>query len=590
MKSRRDVLAGAAGALGAAMAGPLPADAAPKGKARAASKVAAPAVLRRYGKQPNILFIFTDQERYRVKWPAGYSLPGHERLMAKGVTFHEHYCPATMCTSSRSVMMTGLTTPDNGMFENVDVPYMKSLSTKIPTIGHMLRKQGYHTAYKGKWHLSREFNVEEVRDLLTDEMEKYGFADYYSPGDMIGHTLGGYQFDDLIAASAVTWLRRKGQPLSGEGKPWFLTVGLVNPHDVMYFNTDLPGQSIQDTGKLMFHAARAPEHPLYKASWDQPLPSSLLQPLDAPGRPGAHAEYIKVWDYVLGHIPMEKDRWRRFNDYYLNCIRNVDQQVSVILAELDALGLAEDTIIVFTSDHGEAAGAHGLHGKGPFAYEEGIHLPFFVVHPDVKGGQDCRALTCHIDLATSLLSLAGANAEKRGEAAGRDLPGKDFSSALSNPRSAGLNSVRDGALFTYSGLMTNDAELVRMNVEAKAAGKKTIIELAKARYLPDLKKRGSLRTVFDGRYKFSRYFSPLDHNKPKTLDELYKWNDVELFDLDADPGEMKNLAVDRAANTALIMAMNEKLNKVIAQEIGVDDGRELPNIPTVDWNVQEMDM
>lgn len=77
--------------------------------------------------KPNILFVFTDQERYSRKWPSGLSLAGHERLQRTGVTFHNHYCPAVMCTSSRAVRMTGLQTPDNGMFENGDTAWMKKL-------------------------------------------------------------------------------------------------------------------------------------------------------------------------------------------------------------------------------------------------------------------------------------------------------------------------------------------------------------------------------------------------------------------------------------------------------------------------------
>jgi arylsulfatase len=73
------------------------------------------------------------------------------------VTFENHYTSAIMCTPSRSVIVTGLQTPDNGMFDNADVPWVKSLSTDVPTIGHMLRKAGYYTAYKGKWHLNKEF-------------------------------------------------------------------------------------------------------------------------------------------------------------------------------------------------------------------------------------------------------------------------------------------------------------------------------------------------------------------------------------------------------------------------------------------------
>jgi len=95
----------------------------------------------------NILFIFTDQERYFRSWPKDYSLPGRERFQRTGVSFHNHYCPATMCTSSRSVLVTGLQTADNRMFENCDVPWIKDLGSDIPTIGHMLRKAGYYTAY-----------------------------------------------------------------------------------------------------------------------------------------------------------------------------------------------------------------------------------------------------------------------------------------------------------------------------------------------------------------------------------------------------------------------------------------------------------
>jgi len=493
-----------------------------------------------------------------------------------------------MCTSSRSILLTGLQTPDTGMYDNTDFPWAGDMSTKISTIGHMLRKAGYYTAYKGKWHLSRKFDVADELDHLTKEMEKYGFSDFHSPGDIMAHALGGYNFDHLIAGSAITWLRRKAEPMSAEGKPWALFVSLINPHDIMYFNTDAPGQKVQDTGVLFVHAATAPNNQLYKAEWDVPVAKSLKEPFDAPGRPKAHGEFENMWSYVLGRIPPEEERWRRFNNFYINSIRSVDAQLEAMLKELDALGLNDKTIVMYTSDHGEMAGAHGLRGKGPFAYEENVHLPFYTVHPDVKGGQDCRALTGHIDLVPTLLGMAGVDTTKRAEFSARTLPGKAFGEVLTNPAAAGVHATRQSVLYTYSCLATSDSGIYRIASEAKAAGKNPALAVLKQVYVPDLKKRGRVRMVFDGRYKFSRYFSPLDHNRPETLDQLYAANDVELFDLESDPEEMTNLAVDRAKNTDLIRTMSEKLEAAIKAEIGVDDGRELPNIPKITWTVDRI--
>lgn len=582
--TRRDFLSLASGVAAAPVINMMPgsiskAEAAPR-KAKGSST----------GKKPNILFVFTDQERYLKEMPIGFRLRAHERLATKGISFQNHYCPAVMCTSSRAVLMTGLQTADNRMFENSDMPYVKALSTEIPTVGHMLRKAGYYTAYKGKWHLNASFDTHEPTQLFTKEMDAYGFSDYIWPGDVLVHTLGGYKNDEMIAGSAVSWLREKGRSLNDEGKPWSLFVSLVNPHDIMYFNTDLPGEQAQDNGKLMMQSSRAPDHSMYKKQWHAKLPGNLRQPLDAAGRPAAHREFNRAWGYTLGNIPMEDARWSRFNDFYFNSLLSADRQLDRLLSELEALGLDDNTIIVFTSDHGEMGGAHGLRGKGPMAYEEAIHLPLIIAHPDIEGGQKCNALTGHIDLVPSLLSMAGVSAERVAELAGRQLPGKDITPALSNPRTAGINSIRDSILFTYSGLATNDSELTRLISEGRARGEDPKSAVKAAGYRPNMKKRGSLRTVFDGRYKFTRYFSPIERNSPKNLDELYRWNDVELFDLKSDPSEMVNLAMNRSANEQTLRTMNAKLEAIIRAEIGVDDGREMPNFEGVEWNIDRIDL
>jgi arylsulfatase len=96
-------------------------------------------------------------------------------------------------------------------------------------------------------------------------------------------------------------------------------------------------------------------------------------------------------------------------------------------------------------------------------------------------------------------------------------------------------------------------------------------------------KRGAIRSVFDGRYQFTRYFSPKQHNRPTSIEALFKLNDVELFDLQADPHELNNLALDREKNADLLVAMNAKLNRLIDEEVGEDIGQMMPGGEDGSW-------
>ena len=288
-------------------------------------------------------------------------------------------------------------------------------------------------------------------------------------------------------------------------------------------------------------------------------------------------------------MPLNDSNWNRFTNFYLNSIRTVDLQLAALFNELDALGLRENTVVVFTSDHGEMGGAHGLRGKGPFAYRESIHVPMYVVHPDVSGGRSCVSLSSHLDIVPSLLSMAGVAESQIPDVAERSLPGKDFTTALGSSNS-GLHDIREQTLFAYSGIATNDSEMIRIIAEAKADGKNPKDAIRESGYKPNLKKRGSLRTVFDGRYKFTRYFAPTERNNPQNLEELFANNDVELFDLQNDPLENVNLAVDPTGNRQILEMMNGKMQTAIAQEFGIDDGREMPDFPGITWNLDRLDL
>jgi arylsulfatase len=527
----------------------------------------------------NILFILTDQERYfrPGELPAGYRLPAHEALTRRGVTFDNHRINSCVCTPSRSVLYTGQHIQQTRMFDNANFPWVSSMSTDIRTVGHLLREAGYYTAYKGKWHLAKEFEhtnkLGAPEKIFTKEMQAYGFADYFGIGDIIAHTRGGYEHDGIISAMAVTWLRSKGKDLAAAGKPWFLAVNLVNPHDVMFYDTDPIGQIVQ--GKhVLADIARDPSDPLYAKQWTFALPRSHPERLDAPGRPRAHAEYLRSHDVMVGPIPDEVGRWRRRHNYYLNCLRDVDRNIVPLLEELDGLGLGSRTIVVLTADHGDLDGAHRLHGKGATAYREQNQVPLIIAHPAYGGSKRCQAVTAHVDIAPTLVGLTDVPPEKKA-AIVNGLPGWDFSSLLVQPERASHQAVRAGVLVNYNMLAYVDGQFAeRVVAYLRQGGAKDILKDAGIR--PDLTKRGAIRSVFDGRYQFSRYFSPRQHNRPTSIEDLFRFNDVELFDLRADPDEVQNLALNRAKHGGLIVAMNDKLNRLIDREVGEDVGQMLP--------------
>jgi len=581
--SRRDLLKTmGAGALAAAVGAVAEPAAAADARARQASAKAP-------GGPYNILFILTDQERYfrPGELPVGYSLPAHERLRKQGTTFVNHRIASCVCTPSRSVLYTGLHIQQTGMFDNTNFPWIKSMSPEIPTMGHLLREAGYYTAYKGKWHLTKEFEtVNTLADpsrIFTKEMEAYGFSDYFGIGDIIAHTQGGYLHDGITGAMGASWLRGRGRELAAEGKPWFLAVNFVNPHDVMFYDTDAPGTPLQPHRGLS-HVARDPVDPLYAKKWEFALPSNHFQPIDAPGRPAAHHDFLRSHDAMAGEIPNEEPRWRRRHNYYLNCLRDVDRNIATVLAELDAAGLADRTIVVLTADHGDMDGAHQLHAKGAAAYREQNNVPLIVVHPALAGGKQCRAVTSHLDIAPTLVALSGAApAAERQQIVGR-LKGHDLSSVLAAPEKAGVDAVRDGALFNYNMFAYLDGDFFYKAVEYLHQGGKPD-QLKSTGVVPDLMKRGAVRSVFDGRYTFTRYFSPKQHNRPTTLEDLQRLNDLELFDARTDPLEMNNLAAGPKAQRDLVMAMNEKLNRLIDTEVGEDRGQMLPGGIDAGWEV-----
>jgi arylsulfatase len=199
-------------------------------------------------------------------------------------------------------------------------------------------------------------------------------------------------------------------------------------------------------------------------------------------------------------------------------------------------------------------------------------VPLIIAHPDAKPGTSCSALTSHLDLLPTFVGLTGLPEAKR-SAAVKGLPGHNVAPLLGNPELATIHANRRGVLFNYVGISTVDGKYLET----------VMVGLAKRRPAPpltqiDSNKRGFLSFVFDGRYKLARYYAPNAFNAPKTLEQIFKYNDVQLFDLKDDPNELDNLALDREKNGKTILRMNALLNDLMAKEAGVNDGKFLPKV------------
>lgn len=527
----------------------------------------------------NILFIVSDQEYAHQALPEGLRLPNHELLAARGVMFSNYHVTTTLCSPSRACMYTGLHTPLNGIWDNENTSYIPNLSTEIPTMGHMLREAGYYTAYLGKWHLSHQ-SYDQSR---SDELEPYGFADFQETGSSFGRAAEGMWRDAVTASDASRWLMERSGAIAEE-QSWCLAVNFINPHDIMFYHAG------EGHGKGRLNVADDPDTALYRQRWDVSLPASFDDNLMQ--HPAAVANFAEAIDRMHGPMPTENlSLWKNHINYYLNCLCDVDQHLGTVLDALEATGQAEKTIIVYTSDHGELAGAHGLRQKGMVAFREVVNVPFIVVHPDGKEGASTTAVGSAIDLVPTMLAWAGVSDEERAERYPQ-LKGHDLTSAIINPNAStprgDATEPGTGTLFTFDCLYTYDSKWFRSNLDRllendpiRSAARDSSLfirdpaQIFEEIDLPDLRNRNLLRGIFDGRYKLVRHFALNNYHLPASVDDLLAHNDVALYDLQNDPHEMINLAnpAHPDYDERILAEMNRKLNALILAEVGEDENK-----------------
>jgi arylsulfatase len=565
MTRRRWITLGALGLAAAAGGGYLwSRQPGPRPRARFAQKP---------GKKLNILLVVSDQEFSWDLYPKGFidkHTPARTWLRENGVTFTRAQTPTPICSTARGVIYTGAHSPANMLWDNVPLPYASPLRPDIPTLGTMMLDAGYITGYAGKWHLSMLDEQDPAKSSANSnaEIKSYGFVDTEASSELDGPHMG-YLYDKRTVDQALRFVDRN----KGGDKPWFQAVNLVNPHDIMYYTA---GDEMTKSRVIMFpdKTVRPPEEPLYQEDLGYELTENY-GPATFGKRPDAVTEFGKTLSGSLGTMPYDNaDVGHEMQNYYWNCTRDCDRHLMRLIEGLRSSGELERTVIVFTSDHGEILGTHGLRGKGTSPIRESVDVPLTIVHPDGARGISNDALVTHVDLAPTLLAFAGIGEEEVKE----QLPsviGRSYAGLIDVPTGVAPRG-EDGILYHWTSFAyLNHQSLARFGEAVKKNPVSKTYDLA-SMLRENTWKRGLMRGSSNGKYKFARYFNAHEHERPTTWEELNRSNDFELYDLINDPGETTNLAVDAEAHKDVIMAMNILTNKLAAAEIGPDKGEHMP--------------
>lgn len=529
--------------------------------------------------------------------------PGLTRLRQNAVAFRTHYTASAACVPSRATMMTGQyptvhkTSQTTGFFKDASDPGFVFLDPDgTPTVGDWMQVAGYETYYFGKWHVSE----------TCDDLGPWGFPfakwDGPEPHGSDVANLGVYR-DPQFAEDTIAFLQARGTE-KAEGrvdKPWFAVTSYLAPHDVSGWPTQWfapgnagvqprPANLVNNPPPIPAQGAMSnPSQPSpADANSDCPPPSSPPVPLNPGGYPSGifnpvptlnedlttkpDCQYdmsIKIgmcqkslvaqalWPGVPNPFQLTGDlfepwttayaEWWTYQHYLL------DIQLNRVFQSLDASGLRDNTIVIFTTDHGDYGGAHGgMLQKWHTAYEEAIHVPFVVSSPLINPTSTLREFdqpTSHIDLLPTVLGLAGFDAQaqeaiRNGIAnhgqvpplVGTDISDYIYDAELNDPIPDAEGEARPGVLFMTLDEITQMTSVDPNN--AKYATYQAYLQLVDAA-LPELprltpgpvRQPNLVRTLIDGTWKYSRYYDPNG-----VEDDQY-----EMYHLPSDPIEAVNL-------------------------------------------------
>ncbi len=398
------------------------------------------------------------------------STPNLDRLAASGLRFNRAYTTCPLCTPARSAIFSGRHPQVNGAWSNNMAP-----ARNIPLMGEVFQYYGYEVAYTGKWHL-------DGSGYFGDGIAEGGFPQQWWYD-------GKCYLDDLGPAMEACY--RRAQTVedlrSGGFEERFIWGHRVSDRAIAFLKQAQPPFLLV----VSFDEPHAPSvaPPQWWEKWEECDFSHFPEPINF----FAELENKPSLQH-LQRANRTKPEWQAYlkrRAHFLACNSYIDHEIGRILNELDR-SHADDTTVIYTSDHGDMMGAHGLQGKGPMMYEEVIHVPLIIRSPSAPAGHVTEAVVSHLDILPTMLELGGIEIPEC-------LHGKSLVPLLRNPATRVHETVFSG--FHRYAINHDDW----------------------GEFYP-------IRCVMDGRYKLVINLFDLD----------------EFYDLQEDPGEMINRIEDSA--------------------------------------------
>lgn len=470
------------------------------------------------GQAPNILFIMSDDHTTQATGAYGSHLaqlnpsPNIDALAANGMRFDRVYCNNSICTPSRASIITGQYSQTNGVLDLAgNIPPEKQL------LPRELKKAGYQTAVIGKWHLKKEPAAFDYYCVLPGQ-GKYNDPVFRIqgskpwPGNVIKKQ--GKHSSDAITDLSLDWLKNKRD----KTKPFFLMHHFKAPHD-MFVNASRYDSYLEDK------EIPAPDNlfsPPDGSAGSRGLGSGLGKNIHAPWFLGKRLGI----DPNLNERAYAEACYQKYLKRYLRCVKGVDDNIKRLVDYLEKAGELDNTVIMYTGDQGFFLGEHDLMDKR-WMYEEAMRMPFIVHWPlGIKKGQVNDWLINNTDFAPTMLELAGLETPE-------SMQGRSFAGALK-----GEAQAEDWRKVTYYRYWMHMAH--NLAVPAHFG-------------------------IRSSRYKLI-FFYGIDNKNPRNKPSPAAW---EFYDMENDPGEMKNLYGDPAYQE-IIAIMKAQLRKT-REELGETD-------------------